>query len=158
MKADMSEYEGFTDTEHVFVDSNMQEIKTMMDDGESFVVYFGFSTCPWCIEALPILNETAKEFDSAVYYIDTRKDSLWTSNLDIDDYDLVVECFGDYMQYDDNGVKHLYTPSVVFVKNGEVVLFHQGTVDGHNAHERTMEESEAEELRELYRSGFSSLK
>jgi hypothetical protein len=93
-----------------------------------------------------------------VGYVDTRRDPSWSSNIDIDDYDLFVEKFSDYLDYDDNGIKHLYTPHVFFIKNGETVFEHSGTVEGHAAHERSMEEAEIQQLKEIYRQGFEAMK
>lgn len=157
-KLDMSDYEGFNDENHVFVESEMSEIDEKMEKGETFAVYFGFSQCPWCIEIVPILNEVAKENKASVLYVNTRKNSEWKSNIDIDNYDLFVERFGDYVPLDDDGIKHLYTPHVFFVKNGEVSYEHAYTVDGHDAHERKMTEAEISEVKAYYQAGFDSLK
>ena len=56
------------------------------------------------------------------------------------DYDVVVNLFGQYLQYDDNGKKHLYTPHVFFIKDGDVVY----EVEGVN-----------EQLKENYEKGFA---
>ncbi len=157
VKSDMSHYEGFTDTNHVFYDMEVKDIKQAIDQKETVVVYFGFSSCPWCVEALPILNDVAKEYSQSIGYIDTRKDASWQSNLDITDYDVVVEYLGDYLEYDDNGIKHLYTPMLFFIKDGEVVASHQGTVEDHDAHERQMTEEEQEQLKETYQNAFALL-
>lgn len=157
-KSDMSGYEGFTDTDHVFVDMSVKDVKEQMDQGKSFAVYFGFAKCPWCIAALPILNEEAKAAGMKVGYVDTRKDPSWQSNLDIDDYDLFTEMFGEYLDYDDDGILHLYTPHVFFIKEGKVVYEHRNTVEGHVAYERQMSEEETSLLHEFYRKGFEMLK
>ncbi len=128
-KSDMSGYEGFTDTEHVFYDMTVKEMISKIDEKDTFIVYFGFSECPYCIQAMPILNSVAKEYDETIGYINTRKDSSWESNTDIDDYDDVVEVFGDYLEYDDEGKKHLYTPHVFFMKDGNVVYQYEGVSD-----------------------------
>ena len=157
-KSDMSGYEGFDDENHVFVDATMKEINDMINKGETFTVYFGFKDCPWCIAALPYLNEIAKEYNQPIYYVDTRKDPSWESNIDIDDYDLFVEQFGEYVPYDDDGIKHLYTPHVFFVKKGKVVYDHDSTVEDHVAYEREMTAEEVETLKAYYKEGFESLK
>lgn len=153
-KADMSGYEDFNDEEHVFYEMNVKEMVDKIDKNETFVVYFGFSECPWCNVAMPILNEAAKEYDSIVYYIDTRSNEEWESNVDIDDYDLVVDHLGEYLEYDDEGKKHLYTPHVFFIKNGEVVKEHEGTIDG-KTDEMTVQDKE--QLKQIYEEGFEEL-
>lgn len=154
-KADMSHYENFNDEDHVFYEMNVKEMVDKIDNNETFVVYFGFSECPWCNVAMPILNETAKEYDSIVYYIDTRSNEEWESNMDIDDYDLVVDYLGEYLDYDDDGKKHLYTPHVFFFKEGEVVKEHEGTIDGKTDEITTQEK---EQLKQIYEEGFEAIK
>lgn len=156
--SDMSGYEGFTDTEHVFVEGDVKTFAQMMDQKKSFVAYFGFTKCPWCVSAVPVLNEVAKENKMNVFYINTRKNPEWKSNIDIDDYDLFVEKMDAYLDYDDDGIKHLYTPFVVFVKKGEVYLAHQGTVENHDATIREMNEEESQQLKEIYTDGFQNIK
>ncbi len=142
-KSDMSGYEGFSDENHVFYDMTVKDMLSKMNDKETFIVYFGFSECPYCIQAMPILNSVAKENDQTVGYINTRKDSSWESNTDIDDYDDVVEVFGEYLEYDDEGKKHLYTPHVFFIKDGGVAYQYEGVSDT---------------LSDIYQEGFDSLK
>lgn len=157
-RADMSGYETLTDSNHVFYETDVKSIAEMMDEKKTFVVYFGFDTCPWCLEAVPILDEVAKENDEKVWYVNTRKDPEWKSNLDIDDYDLLTEKLGDYLPYDDDGVRHLYTPHVFFIKDGSVVYDHEGTIDGHDAHDETLSAEEKEQVKEYYEEGFSKMK
>ncbi|MDO4415100.1 MAG: hypothetical protein Q4C20_08470 [Erysipelotrichaceae bacterium] len=157
-KSDMSGYEGFEDTDHVFVDLEVKDVYERMNRKETFAVYFGFAKCPWCIAALPVLNEEAKAAGVRVGYVDTRKDPSWESNLDLADYDLFLEMFGEYLDYDDDGIKHLYTPHVFFIKDGTVVYEHRDTVEGHVAYERAMSEEEEALLHEFYRTGFEKMK
>lgn len=157
-KSDMSGYEGFDDKDHVFVDMSVRDVYEQMNQGKSFAVYFGFAKCPWCISALPVLNEEAKAAGVKVGYVDTRKDPSWQSNLDLTDYDLFLEMFGEYLDYDDNGILHLYTPHVFFVKDGKTVYEHSNTVEGHVAYERPLSAEEEQQLHEYYRTGFDLMK
>lgn len=147
----MSGYENFTDTDHVFYDMSVKQMKEAVENKETFVVYFGFSSCPYCNIAMPILNEVAKENDAFIFYINTRKNPSWTSNLDIDDYDYVVEYLRDYLSYDDNGKLHLYTPHVTFIKDGVIVKDHEGVVGQDNT------EQDREQLKQIYEEGFQEL-
>ncbi len=155
--SDMSGYEKL-DREGIFIDTDVQEMIRDMDNGQTFVVYFGFVRCPWCQEAVPELAQTAEEAGMKVGYVNTRSSEEIHSNIEIPDYDLLTERAGTYFPIDDEGIPHLYTPFVFFIKNGEIVMTHQGTVDGHDAHEREMTEEETEELRKIYTEGFGLLK
>ena len=156
-ESDMSGYTGL-DEDHVFVDTSVQEMLSDMDNGMTFAVYYGFVKCPWCQEAVPVLNESAKEAGYRVGYINTRPTSDIHSNTEIPDYDLLTEAVGEYFPLDEDGIPHLYTPFVFFIKDGKVQEVHQGTVDGHDAHERRMTSEEEEELRRIYDECFAALK
>ena len=121
-KADMSGYESFDENEeYIFVKSNVKEMKNKMDNKDSFVAYFGFNRCPWCRDAMPLLNKAAKEAGlDQIFYINTREKEEWKSNLDIDDYDLFVEIADDYLEFDENNIKHLYVPMFFFIKDGKI--------------------------------------
>lgn len=153
-RADMSGYEGFTDEEHVFVSATMSEVNSYFEKDETFVVYFGFSSCPWCKEAAPILNDIAKEFDRRVLYVDTRLDGDDIRVETNSDYVQLMELVQEYVEKDESGNEFLYVPAVYFVKDGEVVSYNIGTVGTHDATERVMTEEEVELLKVVYRSGF----
>lgn len=57
---DMSDYDGFQDRDNVFVKSDMAEAIQLFQNKKDAILYFGFPDCPWCIEALPIMDESAK--------------------------------------------------------------------------------------------------
>ena len=149
-RANMSEYELLEDEDHVFYDSDVLNFKEGIEKGETFVAYFGFANCPWCKEAVPVLNEAVKTTDYKIAYINTRKNPEWKSNIDIDNYDELVDLVGDYLDYDEEGIKHMYTPFVVFVKNGEIVGCHEGTLEGHSPSEAMMTQEQRTELLDIY--------
>ena len=70
--ADMSGYKDFKETENQFVDSDMQEALSVFQKKESAILYFGYPNCPWCVEALPVMNAVAKEDKQHILYIRTR--------------------------------------------------------------------------------------
>jgi len=113
--ADMSGY-GITGVHH-FVESNAKEVVDKLNNGESFIVLFGFDTCPNCLEAVPVLNEVSKDYDYNILYVNTRANGE-SSNIEIPNYDLLVEAIGDYFATDEDGTPHLYVPFVMFVKDG----------------------------------------
>ena len=148
---------GMPEEDQVFDEMTVRDVADAIDRKETFAVYFGFEACPWCAEAEPVLKEEALKADMRVGYVDTRKDPSWKSNTDLADYDLVLRYFGEYLSYDNDGVKHLYTPHVFFVRDGKTVSEHEGTCENHNAAERKMNDSERSELAEVYRHGFELL-
>jgi thiol-disulfide isomerase/thioredoxin len=142
----------------VFYDTSVKEMAADMDAGKTLAVCFGSADCSWCREAMPLINDAAENAGFEVGYIDTRKNPEWKSNMDIDDYDLLVERVGEYLGFDQEGLRHLYTPSLFVFRFGKVVGYHEGTVETHNANVREMSQEEKLALREIYRDMFDVMK
>lgn len=161
-KADMSGYDNFLSTDHNYLEVEMSDINEMFNKDETFVAYFGFSTCPWCIEILPVLNTVAQENNMKVQYVNIRPggtDKEFDIRVDTnEDYLEFVEIVKDTLGTTDEGIKRLFVPFVYFVKDGEIVAYREGTFDNHDAKERTMTNEEITELSEIYRAGFEKLK
>lgn len=156
-KADMSAYESYdADSDYVFINSDVENMLQRMNNGDTFVTFFGFSSCPWCRDAMPILNAVALDEGYEVDYINTRLDPSWESNLDLKDYDKLVDALGDLFPVDDDGKAHLDVPFVVFFKDGKVAA--SAGYPQYDAHERTINDEEAEEERENFTAGFEALK
>lgn len=154
--ADMSSYEGFQDEEHQFIQVDMEEALSVFDNKESAILYFGYPDCPWCIEAVPLMNEAAKETQQHILYIRTRdenKELLYTKEQKQE----VISKLSDYMEKNEDGEYELYVPFVVVVKDGKAISANIGTVDGHDAHERKMSEDEVSQLKKTYEDMFSAL-
>ena len=60
--------------EHPFVYKSANDIITMMDNGETVVVYCGFAECPWCRSVLPTLIDVADELGvKEIFYVDVSE-------------------------------------------------------------------------------------
>lgn len=126
------------DNPFVYADAN--DIITMMDNGESFVVYFGFSKCPWCRSVLPTLIEVSNDLKiDKIYYVDVleirdrleldEEGEIVTVKEGSEGYLALLERFDEVLdEYtlineDDEevetGEKRIYAPSVVAVVNGK---------------------------------------
>lgn len=56
-----------------FVYKSAEELVTMIENKETFAVYFGFSSCPWCRSVLPALIKAAEELEiDTIYYVDVQ--------------------------------------------------------------------------------------
>ncbi len=150
--ADMSAYEGFMEEEHQFVKTQMSDFLLKLDANATGIYYFGYSTCPWCIEAVPILNEIAKEHNTSIYYVDKKAETSTGEECK-----KIESRLGDKLELDDEGKPHLYVPFVVAISEGEVRAYHTGTVDDHDAHERKMTNEEIKELTQIYEDLFASV-
>lgn len=124
-----------------FVYKEAKDIVSMIKDGNTFVVYFGFARCPWCRSVLPNLIKVADELDiNKIYYVDVLniRDAIAIDEngnpykkKDADEsyYELLKQLDGvleDYIISKDGkeyktGEKRIYAPNIVVVRNGEVI-------------------------------------
>ena len=124
-----------------FVYKEAKDIVSMIKNGETFVVYFGFASCPWCRSVLPNLIKVADELNiDKIYYVDVLniRDAVDIDDVgnpykkkdaDLSYYELLSlldNVLEDYIvskngkEYD-TGEKRIYAPNVVVVKNGAVI-------------------------------------
>lgn len=132
----------------------VRELISRMDARESFIVMFGFYANPNCQIALSALDGLATELGETYYFVDTRLDPSWRTNLDLADYDLLVERMGGYFQLDENGVPHLYVPYLFSVNKGEIVYHYQGIV-GEDPKE--VSDDDLKSLVAIYRSAYDAM-
>ncbi|MBM7643607.1 thioredoxin [Streptococcus loxodontisalivarius] len=52
---------------------NAQQLQSLIDDKEDFILYMGRPTCPYCRAFLPNLIRALKESKTKIYYIDSEK-------------------------------------------------------------------------------------
>lgn len=53
--------------------SSFKEINKMIDNKETFYVYFGFESCPWCRSVIEKMIEQADKYNvDKIYYVDVR--------------------------------------------------------------------------------------
>lgn len=137
------------DSKNKMVYKTTEEVLNLIDKKKSFVLYFGFDTCPWCRSVVPTLASISKELNQEVYYIDV-KDIRDTFELDDDnkpklvkkgskDYSKLLEklepVLEDYTLTDsDNneikvGEKRIYAPSIVSVIDGKTKELTTGISD-----------------------------
>ena len=117
------------------------------------VIYFGYSTCPWCRNAIPILIDSIKENDiKTLYYVDTHEIDL--ENIS----DELYEKLDPYLKEDEDGNKRLAVPDVYVVKNGEIKGHHLGTVESYKNPYLGMNDDQKEELKKIYDDLIKELK
>lgn len=133
------------------------------------LIYFGFAQCPYCRSMVNLLNDVAEKNNlEQIYYVDilnnrdtyevidntvakiTNGSKYYYELLDVmkdylTDYEIADESGKNYA----TGVKRLYAPTVVAVKNGKIVGFHEGTIDTVSKFEELTEE-ESKTLSKIY--------
>ncbi len=125
-----------------------------IENKETFVLYMYFDACPWCKELGPIVSDYLKDKEDLLnmtYALNVRPDGTKENDLRYKDdngnfnypeFETIYNFIYDYLDED----KVTYVPILLFVKDGELVYFHTGTVDGHDATERTLTDEEKESI------------
>lgn len=120
---------------------------------ETGIFYFGYNTCPWCRNAIPVLIDTVKENNiKTIYYIDIHKINI--SNIKKE----LFEYLGDNLREDEEGNKGLAVPDVYFIKEGKIIGNHIGTVDSYYNPYKEMTNAQKEELSNIYESFIKEMK
>jgi len=117
-----SEYRN-VDKDNVFVYANVQDIYLHLKSG-SAVVFMGFPSNIWSGYYADILNKAAKEagLNEILYY--NFKEDRDTKNAT---YQSIVLKLANYVPTLDNGVRNLYAPTLVIVKNGNILYYDNET-------------------------------
>jgi len=127
-KADMTGYTLLKDKNPAFSQLDLNEFAELYDNNtiNDGVYYFGFDSCPYCQQAVPVLNYALKEKNTYAYYV-----NIYTSRFDENGnktehgdeyYARAQEFLKDYLDDD----KVVYAPAVVFVKNGKIKQYTLG--------------------------------
>ncbi len=149
--------DAYNQTVASFTPMSFDEAIALFQDQGTGLVYFGFSRCPWCQEIVPLLQKAADQNGVEVFYVKTRdamKERLYTD----EQKDQIAPYIEEYLQDNDEGVPTLYVPLVLAVVDGQVVDGHQGTVEDHDAHERTMTADETKQVQQIMDELVSDLK
>lgn len=105
------------DDDNLFVYRSIKEIIKILENGTG-IVYLGFPECPWCQAYVPYLNEVAvKNEITKIYYYNILNDR----KEETEEYKKILELLQDYVEYDNEGNKRIYAPTVIFVSNGKIV-------------------------------------
>lgn len=128
-------------SDNPFVYATAEEIVKMVEDKKTFVVYFGFSTCPWCRSILPTLINVSKDLNiDKIYYVDiydirdtytlNTKNKPELTKEGSTGYMALLDTFksvlSDYTLTTKNnktvkvGEKRIYAPNVISVVDGEI--------------------------------------
>jgi len=155
--------------------SNYDEIIDVIKN-KSGVIYLGFPECPWCRSALPVLFDVAEDNDiETIYYMNIKnerdsyvvEDEKLVYALDEEGNEIkgtkgyfkLLEALNGHLSdyvinFEDKdyevGEKRIYAPSVIFVKDGEVLGIHVSTVSSHESGFDPMTDEQYDELYSIY--------
>lgn len=137
------------DSKNKIVYSSAKEVLKMMEEKKSFVVYFGFDSCPWCRSVVENVSKISKELDEDIYYVDVKEIRDVYELDDENKPELTKEGDKNYLKLikkldsvlkeytlttdDDNevkvGEKRIYAPNIVSVIDGSAKELTTGLSD-----------------------------
>lgn len=168
-----------------FVYSTVEDIIKKIDNGETFIVYFGFPNCPWCRSVIEKAIEVAnKENIKTVYYINIRNDKneeilrdkyiLGKKNKvekeedGTPEYKKLLEkldsVLADYTLTTQDGdeikvgEKRIYAPNFVYVKNGTPLKLEEGISSKQTSSSQELTEDILNDEEELFTKFFQLTK
>ena len=130
-----------------FVYKDEDDIVEMIDNKETFIVYFGFEKCPWCRSVLEEMTKAAIDLNiDKIYYVNVldirdvqeinSDGNIVTTNEGTEGYNELVKRIGDVLsdytlttsegESINLGVKRIYAPNVVVVSNGKAIEMEEG--------------------------------
>ena len=145
---------------------------------EDAVIYFGFAACPWCRNAVPVLLDAAKELDvDKIYYVDIlniRDTYKFSGSIEPEQTKKGTDAYYEILKFldkklekfyvkdeagnmYDTGVKRLYAPTVVGVKGGKIVGFHESTIESQTDPYELLDEKGKSELKNEYKKIIESV-
>ena len=140
------------------------------------IIYLGFPECPWCRNAISVLLDVSEENDiKDIYYfnIKNERDSYTLEDsklvyekdengneikgtkdyskllkaLDSVLFDYVLEIDGKKYE---TGVKRIYAPSVIFIKDGKIIGIQVSTVESQTDPYKKLTKDQYNELYDIY--------
>lgn len=148
---DMSGYNLETDN---FYKISISQFLDMVDEKKTFICYFGYESCPWCNDLLPILDEVCQQYQLKIYYMDFLDEE---NKEDIESLEALNDFAKDYLNTDEQGNLQLFFPTVYYVQKGNLVNLHSGTVSNHDATVAELTERQKARLKYNLEKEFDSL-
>lgn len=165
------------DEENPMVYKTGKEILDVLKN-EDAIIYFGFAACPWCRNAVPVLLDAAKELNvDKIYYVDIldiRDTYKFSGSIEPEQTKKGTDAYYEIFKFldkklekfyvkdeagnmYDTGVKRLYAPTVVGVKGGKIVGFHESTIESQTDPYELLDEKGKSELKNEYKKIIESV-
>ncbi len=133
--------------ENVYVQVDADRVIQIFDKREDGVIVFGFPSCPWCQQLLPILDIVAKKGNvTTIYYVDIKD---MRDNLDSPDHEKYLYIKKKVDKALDKEKDRINAPTIVTITAGNVIDYHLDTVPSHQMVDGRLPEMTEEQKREL---------
>ncbi|HLT89132.1 MAG TPA: hypothetical protein VKZ57_16215 [Sphingobacterium sp.] len=132
---------------------------------ENGIVLFAFPTCPWARNIVEPLLDFAKEENVKIYYLNNSKirdkkelqqdsTTVVTTEEGTQGYYALLEKFDEiwdpYKGLDNDTIKRIYSPTVLFIKNNKAFDKRAGTVESHTDGYVKLTVEQHKELQQAY--------
>lgn len=148
----MKDYPQLEDKKHIYELVEIDKVLSIFHEKETAVILMGFPACPWCQAVVPFVNEIAKEENvDTVYYLDIlemRDESSLNHNKYLELKTLIIDAV-------DKEKDRINGPTLVIVKDGQMVGYHLDTVSSHQIENGVLPpltEEQKIELRDILRN------
>lgn len=153
-----------------FVYADLDKLKEVING--TGVIYFGFPECPWCRNAVSVIDDAANQVGlDEIYYLnvyDIRDEkeldesgNVITTKEGTTEYKELLSLLHDYLpEYkglNNSDIKRIYVPLVMTFKNGNIIDTHLSTVDSQTDPYVDLNEVQYNELLDIYVSAFSQI-
>lgn len=165
------------DKNNPFVYKTAEDIVTMIKNKETFIVYFGFNSCPWCRSMIENLIKVAKDTSTkTIYYVDVldirdvkKVDStgIVYQEKEGDTYYMqLLSIIGDVLEdytltnngkQINTGEKRIYAPNVVVIENGKAITMTTGVSDKEKDAYMELTDEINKESYDMLKKAFDSL-
>ena len=154
-EADMSGYRNMEGKDHMFREIRFETLIDLFRHQGSAVVWISRTNCPYCQNAVWILNDAAEDAGIPVYYINA--DSPMSQNGTMEENQRLYEELCGYIQEalrtDETGTLTMYVPLLMNIQSGILINYHVSLTDSFSLSDSdTLSEKETEELYNIYRS------
>lgn len=150
--------------------ADFDEVIDFLEEGTG-ILYLGFPECPWCRNAVPVLIGSAIENEiDDIYYFNAlsirdekelKDGKIVTTKKGTKEYYKLVDKLKDYLTpyegLEDESIKRIYFPTVVFVQGGKIVGSHIGTVDSQKDPYKVLTKKQTKELKEIYTNNINKI-
>lgn len=137
----------------VYYKATLENLNYIIENKKDAIVYIGFPSCPWCVYALPCLDNVNKDFKMEIITINLRDD---INKNNVEEFNKLKTLLPEIFSIKDNQ-PYIYSPYVLFIKHGKLLFSHVGTIINHNAKASPLSYNDTFQLVQKYKNGFNLL-
>lgn len=131
--------------------ASTSKIVNIFEEEKDAVIFFGYPSCHYCRTAAKVLTDVASKTKlKKIYYLDTEY-------ITFEKDDKLIELIGSDFFKGSNKNKKINVPLVLFIVDGDIVSYHEGTLSTHNNAYEPMSKDQIEGLREIYKHGIDDV-